>query len=978
MPALRDEGVFGRLLHGYRMAAGLTQTELADRAGLSRRGIGDIERGVRRSPYPATVRALAEALKLGETAAAALVAAAHPRIGFEPRLSHAGRLEATAPRGQFSDGRAQPSAPGSSPALQSASPVLPAREAMANSAPDLCEGLAERQTHNLPGELSSFIGRECEVDDLRRRLLGNTRLLTLTGAGGIGKTRLALRVAAGLVSEYRDGVWLVQLAPLGDPGLVARAVALTLGLPEQPERPLPSALADHLQRKQILLVFDNCEHLVAACAEMADLLLRTCPSLHILATSREPLGIAGEVTWQVPPLSLPDSHLPQLVEQMMQHEAVRLFAQRAVASEASFVVTPQNAPALLDVCRRLDGIPLAIELAAARVKVLSLEQIAVRLEDCFRLLVGSSHTAPPRHHTLKATIDWSYELLTETEQRLFRSLAVFAGGWTLEAAEAVCADAHIEAENVLGLLAQLVDKSLVTVEHSKTGNPRYGMLETLRQYVWQKLLAADEADALRGQHVVYYLRLAEHAEPHLRAPGQAAWLARLDGEIDNFWTAMAWLIDRGAAEQGLRLASALTWFWWLRGYFSEGRAWLVQLLALPQAPTAGRAKALWLAGRLTRWLGDLEAARALYDEALEVARHVGDRTTTAWALCSLGPLLNDQGDYAAARAQSEAGLALFLEIGDAWGTIHGLVMLGMFLLGQREYDAGRVRLEAAVAFARREGDLSNVAEANVYLGDIACAEGDYSFARARYEESLVLSRELGDPRIVARVYTSLGELAHAQGDYDVARKLLRQGLAGYQQLGIRIRMAKSLESIASVASAQAQPERALRLAAAAARLHETLGTRLLPRDQPGLAGWLQLPQQNLSKAAAATAWSEGQALSLEDAVAYALTDLDFPALDATRSATHTAEREAGARNGAAYPDGLSPREVQVLRLIAGGRSNREIANELVVSVRTVEHHVGSIYGKIAAGGRVDAATYALQHNLVSSSTELSDRSIKRE
>jgi predicted ATPase/DNA-binding CsgD family transcriptional regulator/DNA-binding XRE family transcriptional regulator len=924
-------------LRARRGKLGLTQAGLAAELGVVANTVARWERGEKRIGYPEWVIRVLE------------------------------QLEAAAPRGQLSDGRAQPSAPGSSPALQSASPILPAREAMANSAPDLSEGLAEPQTHNLPGELSSFIGRECEVDEVRGRFLGNTRLVTLTGAGGIGKTRLALRVAAGLVPEYRDGVWLVQFAPLGDPGLVARAVALTLGLPEQPERPLPTALADHLQRKEILLVFDNCEHLVAACAEMADLLLRACPSLHILATSREPLGIAGEATWQVPPLSLPDSHLPQLVEQIMQHGAVRLFAQRAVASEASFVVTQQNAPALLDVCRRLDGIPLAIELAAARVKVLSMEQIAVRLEDCFRLLVGSSRTAPPRHHTLKATIDWSYDLLTETEQRLFRSLAVFAGGWTLEAAEAVCADAHIEAENVLGLLAHLVDKSLVTVEHSKTGNPRYKMLETLRQYAWQKLLAVDEANTLRSRHVLFYLRLAEHAEPHLQSAGRATWLARLDEEIDNFWTAMAWLIDRGAAEQGLRLASALTWFWLLRGYFGEGHAWLVQLLALPHAPSAGRAKALWLAGRLTRWLGDLEAARALYDEALEVARRVGDSGTTAWVLCSLGPLLTDQGDYVAARAQSEAGLALFLEIGDAWGTIHGLVMVGMFLLGQREYDTARVRLEAAVALARREGDPSNVAEANVYLGDIACAEGDYSSARARYEESLVLGRELGDRRIVARVYTSLGELAHAQGDYDVARELLRQGLVSYQQLGIRIRMAKSLESIAAVASAQAQPERALRLAAAAARLHEALGTRLLPRDQAGLAGWLQLSRQTLSKAAAATAWSEGQALSVEDAVAYALTDLDSPALDATRSAAPRADREAGARTGAAYPDGLSPREVQVLRLIAGGRSNREIANELVVSVRTVEHHVGSIYGKIAAGGRVDAATYALQHNLVSSS-----------
>jgi predicted ATPase len=395
---------------------------------------------------------------------------------------------------------------------------------------------SERAPHNLPSELSSFVGREKELSEVKR-LLADTRLLTLTGSGGCGKTRLALAAATDLLEEFEEGVWMVELAPLADPALVPQAVASTLGVREQPGRSPTETLSDYLSSKQVLLVLDNCEHLIEACAVLAEALLHSCPELRILATSREALGITGEVAWLVPSLSLPDlRHLPE-IESLPRYESARLFVERTTAVKPTFALTERNATAVAQVCYRLDGIPLAIELAAARAKVLSVEQISERLDDCFRLLAAGSRTAMPRHRTLHATMDWSHDLLPDEEQTLFRRLSVFAGGFTLEAAESVCAGKDLQRDEVLELLSHLVDKSLVAV-WEKDGETRYRLLETVRQYGREKLSESGEEGHLWERHAGYYLALAAKAEPELKGAGQVEWLQRFEWEHDNLRAAI--------------------------------------------------------------------------------------------------------------------------------------------------------------------------------------------------------------------------------------------------------------------------------------------------------------------------------------------------------------------------------------------------------------------------------------------------------
>jgi predicted ATPase/class 3 adenylate cyclase len=508
--------------------------------------------------------------------------------------------------------------------------------------------------HNLPIQLTRFVGRERELAAVQQLLLAE-RLVTLTGAGGVGKTRLALRLAAELLDGFADGVWLADLAPLADPMLVPQAVASALAVREQPERPLVQTLQDVLRPKHLLLLLDNCEHLVAACAALAEALLRACPELRILATSREALGIAGEATWRVPPLASPDPERLPSLESLVQYEAVRLLLDRAELAAPSFTITQQNAAAVAQVCQQLDGVPLALELAAARIKVLSVEQLAARLSDRFRLLTGGSRSALPRQQTLRALVDWSYDLLTEPEQVLFRRLAVFAGGCTLDAAEGVCAGDGIEPGEVLEHLARLVDKSLVIADPSPASELRYRLPETIRQYSAEKLGEAGEGATLRGRHRDWWLALAERTGPGALDPQRLAWLER---EYDNLRAALRWSIDSGQAEPGLRLAAGLCDFWYARGYFSEGCAWLAELLALPATTAAtARARALEWAGRLAYLQGDEldrqriatslvalghgalrrgDALRAqlLFNESLGLARDAGDHL--AMVLCLEG------------------------------------------------------------------------------------------------------------------------------------------------------------------------------------------------------------------------------------------------------------------------------------------------------------------------------------------------------
>jgi predicted ATPase/class 3 adenylate cyclase/DNA-binding XRE family transcriptional regulator len=646
----------------------------------------------------------------------------------------------------------------------------------------------DARPNNLPQQLTSFIGRERELAEVER-LLGVIRLLTLTGAGGSGKTRLALQVAAHLLEHYPAGVWFVELAAVQDAALVAQTVAEVLRVREDPQRTIAETLADYLRDRHLLLVLDNCEHLVATVAELADNLLRTCPDLHILATSREALSIAGETTYRVPSLAVPDpQHLPPIAS-LTHYEAVRLFIDRALAVQPHFTVTNQNAPALAHICVRLDGIPLAIELAAARVRALPVEQIAARLDDRFRLLTGGSRTALPRHQTLRALIDWSYDLLTAPEQAVLRRLAVFAGGWMLEAAEAVCARDGIAADEILGTLTRLVDKSLVSYEALPEGTARYWLLETVRQYAHEKLGAADEWAASRERHLAFYLHLAEQAEPHLKAADQLLWFGRLETEHDNLRLALDWTVESQASEAGLRLAGALARFWQVWGYGNEGRRWLataltIEPLELTPAWKAARAKALFEAGRLSVNRSHIEEALALYQE-------LNDRHGVADTQRILGQVAFDE-DRAKYVQLVEQSLVFYQEMSDIWSRGAALLFLGQVSTVEGDFEKAQLQIEQSLAHFRQVGDRLSQALSINALAVIALDCMNFAEARAYYEQALLLWNELGDRRGVGLALSNLGTVSIEEGDYVAAHVHLQQGVDMYRDLGEKFWVADSL------------------------------------------------------------------------------------------------------------------------------------------------------------------------------------------
>ena len=522
----------------------------------------------------------------------------------------------------------------------------------------------EATPNNLLQQATSFIGRERELAEVNR-LLARTPLLTLTGSGGCGKTRLSLQVAADLIEQFPDGAWFAEFAPLSDPGLVPQTVATVLGLMEEPGKPISQTLTEHLKDKRLLLLFDNCEHLLDACAKLADTLVRQCPHLKILASSREALGIIGEQAYRVPSLSLPDPKQVHTPGSIAQFEAVLLFTDRARLARADFQVTNQNVSALASVCYRLDGIPLAIELAAARVRFLSVEEIDGKLDQRFHLLTGGSRTALPRQQTLRSLIDWSYDLLGDPEKLLLQQLSVFAGGWTLAAAEQVCIGAGMADGEVLDLLSSLSDKSLVVAEQ-KDGHSRYRLLETVRQYAREKLVESGGGEAVRERHRDYFLALAEEAEPKLVGAEQAEWLQRLEEEHENLRAGLDWSLLAAGSDGGLRLCGALENFWRARGHFSEGREWCSRVLgkAGGENRMPERANVLNVTGVLAYYQSDYPAARALQEECLAIRRHVGDKRGMASSLNNLGNVAQDQGDYPAARSLHEESLAIVRELGD--------------------------------------------------------------------------------------------------------------------------------------------------------------------------------------------------------------------------------------------------------------------------------------------------------------------------
>ncbi|HEX9532289.1 MAG TPA: tetratricopeptide repeat protein [bacterium] len=726
--------------------------------------------------------------------------------------------------------------------------------------------------NNLPVQLTSFIGRGHEKAEVRK-LLSTTRFITLTGSGGAGKTRLALQVAAEALEEFPDGVWLVELAALTNPSLVPKAVASALGIPEpeQPGRMLTETLADALRGKSVLVVLDNCEHLVPACAHLTTDLLGTCPNLRILATSREALGVTGETTWRVPSLSVPDlQRLPPL-DHIAEYEAVRLFIDRAVTSAPQFAITRDNAPAVAQVCHRLDGIPLAIELAAARVKVLAVEQIAARLEDRFRLLTGGSRTALPRQQTLRAAMDWSYDLLSEQERTVLRRLSVFAGGWTLVAAEAVCSGDGVEASAILDLLAQLVDKSLVGVE-TKGNEARYGLLETVRQYGLDRLMESEKALIVRRKHRDWFLELVERAERELRGPRQILWLDRLENELDNLRAALEWSMKEAPAA-GLRLAGELQWFCQIRGHLSEGRKWLEDtLLIASDASPPVRAKALWGVGQLSWPQGELELAGTVLRKSLTLWRELGDKRGMATALHTLGHVAENQADYGHANTHFEESLLLFRELGDKWGISWSLNCLGHVALTQGDDSRAKPLFEESLALCRETGDKWRTAYTLRNLGNVAGMRADYQRAMSSLDEGLALSRDVKDKYSIVACQNALGKIALKLGNHERAMTLFKESLTLRRDFADRRGIPECLEGLAGVAGGQAKPILAARLLGAAEIMRETIGTPLPPSDGAEYARQVSAAGAALGQEGLAAAWAEGRAMSLEQAIERALKE----------------------------------------------------------------------------------------------------------
>ena len=681
---------------------------------------------------------------------------------------------------------------------------------------------------NLAQPLTSFIGRARELDELRR-LLDEHRLLTLTGSGGCGKTRLALQAALEARAVFPDGVWLVELAALSDPALVAQTAATALGVQEHAGHDVARTLATHIGAKRTLLVLDNAEHLLEACSRLVAMLLHQCGNVALLVSSREPLGLPGERVCRVPSLELPDVDRRLAIDDLAACESVRLFVERAQAQNPRFELTAGNAAVVGSICRRLDGIPFAIELAAARMRSLSATEVHARLDERFRLLTGGSRTALPRQQTLRALIDWSYDQLGAAERALLCRLSVFAGGWTLDAAERMADDAEIEPAAVLDVLVALVDKSLVLAEE-RGGSSRYRLLETVRQYARDRLLERGDGDRWRDRHAEHFLAVAEAAMPLLVSAEQGPWLERLELEHDNLRAALTWTSSTAASVTALRLAGALASFWEIRGHPAEGRRWLAEALAAaPSAPAAVRAKALAGAGVLAREQGDYDAAERMLAGALALYRELGDRAGIAALVNDCGSVRRERGDYAAARALYAESLAIRRELGDRRGVGSSLNSLGLVHRELGEYAQARECYEESLALDREIGDRLHIAVSLNNLGGMEADLCNYAAARALHEESLAIRRELGNRRGIASSLTNLGNVLQLMGELNAARTLLEESLAIRRELGDRRGAAVSLWALGNVAAAAGD-------LANAERLHEeSLATRRALGDRWGVA-----------------------------------------------------------------------------------------------------------------------------------------------
>ena len=849
--------------------------------------------------------------------------------------------------------------------------------------------------NNLPVQLTSFIGRDHELAEVKR-LLTTTRLLTLTGSGGTGKTRLALHVAGEVLNQSADGVWFIELAPLSDPALVPVAIASVLGVQQEHGRPLLATLLDWLRPKQLLLILDNCEHLIAACAALADGALHSSREMRILATSREALGIAGETTYRVPSLDTPTPRQANSIPftQLTQFPAVRLFSERAVQSQTSFQLTAVNAKSVAQICYQLDGIPLAIELAAARVKVLSAEKIAERLDDRFRLLTGGSRTALPRQQTLRGAIDWSHILLSEPERVLLRRLAVFADTWTLEAAEVVCAGDGIMTAEVLDLLTHLVDKSLVVVD-GQSAELRYRMLETIRQYAREKLLDAQEGERLRDRHLKFFFDMVEHAEPLLLTAHRAEWIPRLELEHDNLRAALEWACERDV-EVARQLAANLRWFWNFGDHLSEAFAWYTRVLGLSERATRSRglAGAFLGMGQIANSSVMYTEGRAALEQSSDLWRKLGDQRMLAESLVYeahtllsfgqnaaalemfgnhetvfresaapffLASMLSAWGralaevvhDYAAAKALYDESIAVGLASKDPVSLARSFQCLGYWATAQEDFEAARRYYLEGLSWCRQGGPRWLVAVMFRYVADATALQGDNAQALQSYDEALAMSRALGNQLNVAKVTCLLGYVVMRLGDAERAASHLAECLTTYRERNYPVGIAECLTAYAALRCVQGQAQQAVRVLAYVEALCLSLESVMWQSHRIEHARSVTATRALLGADAVEAAWAEGCAMTMETAIAEAQRE------------PSVAQRAAVAPPSS--PDnlaGLSAREIDVLRLLAVGLTNHQIAAQLVLSTYTVQAHLRSVYSKLGVANRSAATRYATDHDLV--------------
>jgi predicted ATPase/DNA-binding CsgD family transcriptional regulator len=869
--------------------------------------------------------------------------------------------------------------------------ILPAREPT---------GPGRTSTHNLPAQLTPLIGREQEVTTactlLRRPYV---RLVTLTGTGGVGKTRLALQVAADLIDDFTDGFSFILLALISDPGLVIPTIAQTFDLKESGAQPLLDLLKAFLQDKHLLLVLDNFEQVLMAAPQLAEL-LKVCSHLKLLVTSRVALHLYGEHEFLVSPLALPDlKQLPE-PEALVQYAAVTLFLQRAQAVKPAFQLTAINARAIAEICVRLDGLPLAIELAAARIKLFSPQALLKRLEHRFQVLTSGAQDAPVRQQTLRNAIEWSYNLLHVEEQLLFRRLAVFVGGCTLEALGALCSflddgDAVVQ---VLDGVTSLLDKNLVQQTEQEGEELWLLMLETLREYGLEMLATSGETEATRQAHAQYYLKLGEEAEPELRGPQQVVWLNRLEQEHENLRAALSWSLEQRETEMALQLGGALWRFWNIHSHFSEGHTFLERAVTASEGSvTTARAKALYGAAWLAWSQDDLDRAQQRGEESLALYRKLGDQPGTASLLELMGAVAWKRNDVATARTFHEESAALFTKLGDRESALWPLMLSAIMMGWQGEYERSRALLEEIVAMFRQVGSKRGVARALFRLawvillaqGDTVAArplleeglalfqevgdkqgiavmldlssevslhEGDFDTARSLLEESLALYREIGSPYDVVEALPYLARIIAFQGDHAAARALYEESLTLIGEIGSQLLTPFALEGLASVVALQGEAGWAARLWGAAEALRQAMGTPLPPLYRADYEQAVASARTHLGEQAFAVAWAQGRAMTWEEVLA-----TQEPAMPKPAPAGKSSPPPAMAR--VTYPDGLTAREVEVLRLVAQGLKDTEVAGRLIISPRTVHAHLSSIYSKLGITSRNAATHYAIEHKL---------------